>query len=202
MTSGVIVAAGRGERFGGRVPKVFLSIKGRMILEFSMEAFQKVSAIDEIILVVPRGYLVSSFLGEWKRRFPKLSRVVCGAGHREESVHNGIRQCASESRYVLVHDAARPLVSSRLVERVLAATVKHGACIPVWPVFGSLKRVNGRFAQESGVTGHLFVAQTPQGCRKDVLLDVMQKQRKSLKDFSDEASLLVSAGIPVRAVKG
>jgi 2-C-methyl-D-erythritol 4-phosphate cytidylyltransferase len=201
MTSCIIVAAGTGRRFGSSIPKVFLNLGEMTVLEYSVASFHRSASIDEIVLVVPRTFLRHPLLAQLKSVYPKLKAVTSGALFREQSVYRGLQRCSPASRIVLVHDGARPFVRRSLIERVIRATVRHGSCVPVWPVFGAVKKISCNFVKEH-CTGDFFVAQTPQGFKTEILRRAMADMKNRLDEFQDEASLLASLGNRIYTVKG
>jgi 2-C-methyl-D-erythritol 4-phosphate cytidylyltransferase / 2-C-methyl-D-erythritol 2,4-cyclodiphosphate synthase len=191
----VVVAAGSSRRMGG-ADKLEAPILGSSLLRLAVESMAAAQSIRRVVLVVaPQkvdrmrsvGWLLES----------KLT-VVAGGDRRTDSVLAGLR--ATDADVVLVHDGARPLASPALTDSVAGAAARHGAAVPVIPVVDSLKRAsNGRLA--GGVDRDGFVrAQTPQGARRTLLLDAYAAAGGA--DFSDEAALLDSHGVPVATVPG
>jgi 2-C-methyl-D-erythritol 4-phosphate cytidylyltransferase/2-C-methyl-D-erythritol 2,4-cyclodiphosphate synthase len=124
--------------------------------------------------------------------------VVAGGAQRSDSVRAGVQ--ATTGDVVLVHDGARPLATSLLADAVALAAAEHGAAVPAIPVVDSLKRASGEFLAESVDRAGLVRTQTPQGARRDLLLDAFE--RAGAATFSDEAALLEAAGVPVATVPG
>jgi 2-C-methyl-D-erythritol 4-phosphate cytidylyltransferase/2-C-methyl-D-erythritol 2,4-cyclodiphosphate synthase len=126
--------------------------------------------------------------------------VVAGGSRRQDSVAAGVR--AADAEVVLVHDAARPLASAALADRVADAAARHGAAIPVLVVPDSLKRVtDGRITGTVDRTG-VARAQTPQGARRELLLPAVEALAAGPESFGDEAELLARHGVPVVSVPG
>ena len=192
--SGVILAAGRGERFGG--PKVFAELGGIPVLLYSVRAFLASEAIQELIVVAQPGAetKVAALIGDLN--FPV--RVVTGGRRRRDSSLAGVEEAKSE--YVLIHDAARPLVTPELIRRVLLAAEKYSAAVPVVPVVDTLRYVeNGfLFGKPLPRTG-LSAMQTPQGFRRDLILSAL---RETDEELPDDAEALLRRGIPVATVPG
>lgn len=140
-----------------------------------------------------RGRAVASLSG--------VSSVVAGGASRADSVLRGL--AAVSCSHVLVHDAARPLVSQRVVRAVLSATLEDGAAVPVVPVRDTVKEADADgFAARTVPRGALRLAQTPQGSRRDWLLEALQKAMREGIEPSDEAAALEHAGRRVRLVPG
>lgn len=182
----VVVAAGEGRRFGG--PKAFVELEGRSLLERACAAFA--SFRDRVLVVRPED-------------LPRASRpgwtVVAGGARRRDSVANGIEALRAGIGIVLVHDAARPLLSPELVERVLAAAALHPAVVPVVPLSDTVKRVRGDVVLETLDRSALVAVQTPQAFRLDLLRRALQGDGS---DATDEAALVERLGGPVRTVPG
>ena len=129
-----------------------------------------------------------------------LARVVTGGATRQESVANGLSALWGDVETVLVHDAARALVSAAMIDRVIAAVRETGhAIIPVMPVVDTIKRVDGSVITAAVDRSELAAAQTPQGFRRDVLLTAYQAVGG---DFTDDAALMQAAGHTVLTVEG
>lgn len=192
--SGVILAAGKGERFGG--DKVFAEIRGVPVLVYSVRAFIASQAVSELIIVAQPGaeFKVAALLQELE--FPW--RVVTGGRRRRDSSLAGVE--AAEGDYVLIHDAARPAVAPELIRQVLRAAETHGAAVPVVPVVETLRYVeNGFLRPEVLPRPGLSAMQTPQGFRRELLLPAL---RAADADLPDDAAALLSQGLPVAAVPG
>lgn len=192
--SGIILAAGRGERFGG--PKVFAKLGDVPVLLYSVRAFLDSQVIQELIVVVQPGAeaRVSALVADLD--FPV--RVIPGGMRRRDSSLAGVE--AAQGEFVLIHDAARPLVGAELIRRVLRAAEEHGSAVPVLPVVDTLRYMeNGFLKPEVLPRSGLVAMQTPQGFRRDLLLPAL---RACVEDLPDDAAALLRQGIPVAAVPG
>jgi 2-C-methyl-D-erythritol 4-phosphate cytidylyltransferase len=186
--SAIVLAAGRGTRLGASEPKAYLPLRGKSIILYSLETFSQCSLISELIVVIhPDDTERARHV--WKA-LEKPVRVVYGGAQRQDSALAGVR--AASGDFVLVHDAARPLVSRKLVERVIAATKAHGAAVPALPVTDSLKRVSGDFIIADIDRAELFSAQTPQGFERKLLLEALERACAQERYFTDEASALLA----------
>jgi 2-C-methyl-D-erythritol 4-phosphate cytidylyltransferase/2-C-methyl-D-erythritol 2,4-cyclodiphosphate synthase len=201
----VVVAAGSSERMGGR-DKLGADLAGRPVLAWSLAAFAA-SPIVERIALVRRSAQAAEPRPAWLPA--KVVAIVAGGARRQESVAAGIRALepgashGNASRVLLVHDGARPLVSTRLVDAVAHAAAAHGAAIPVLPVSETLKRVEGDVVTATVDRAGAATAQTPQGVRWDVLRQALGRvDPGDAAELTDEAALLEAAGIAVHAVPG
>ncbi len=196
-TSVLIVAAGAGKRFGG--PKQFAYLRGQPVLEWTLERFQALGSIDDIVLVLPD----EQDMKHYRLRYPKIVDIVRGGEKRQDSVWQGFRLLkGQETGIVLVHDGARPLVSSELIGRVIAAARTLGAVVPVLPVEETVKEIRDGSVVRTLDRTFLARAQTPQGFQYALLKRALESARKDRFQGTDEASLAERAGIPVGAVEG
>jgi 2-C-methyl-D-erythritol 4-phosphate cytidylyltransferase/2-C-methyl-D-erythritol 2,4-cyclodiphosphate synthase len=201
----VIVAAGSSRRMGG-VDKLLAPVGGRPLLAWTIAAVAAAPEVDRIVVVTApdRGDLVAA-LGPLSS---SVSAVVTGGSRRQESVAAGIEALvrldpAGGRRPVLIHDGARPLVTRELIGAVARATAELGAVIPVVPVAETVKRLEGDRIVETVERAALATAQTPQGFRRDLLLEAYaQRPPKSSKEWTDEGALLEACRIAVHAIPG
>jgi 2-C-methyl-D-erythritol 4-phosphate cytidylyltransferase/2-C-methyl-D-erythritol 2,4-cyclodiphosphate synthase len=198
----VLVAAGRGERFGADRPKAFAGLAGRPLLAESLERLDGSPWIDAIVLVAPPGWeepaiLLAEEIGAGK----VVAAVTGGTRSRAESVRIGVAEVAEDAAVILVHDAARPLVTDAVIERVLGALGESwDGAVPGLPVVDTLKRAgaDGGVIETVDRTG-LFAVQTPQAF-------VASAFRRALAlvpdDTTDCAGAVEQAGGRVRVVEG
>lgn len=195
--SAIIVAAGAGTRFGE--PKQFAYLKGKPVLEWTLETFQAHPEVDSIVLVLPD----DEGLKHYQMRYSKVVDCVRGGERRQDSVWQGFRLLdAAAPEVILVHDGARPLIGAELISRVIAAARADGAAVPVLAIEDTVKEVReGRVAGTVDRTV-LARAQTPQGFRFEVLKKALEAARRDRFYGTDEAALAERLGIPVTAVAG
>ncbi len=192
----VIVAAGSGMRMGG-VDKSGLGVAGRPMLRWAVEAMRAATSVRRVIVVTAADRVDAVGALSW---LPADVTVLAGGARRQDSVAVGVR--SADAEVVLVHDAARPLASSALADRVAAAAARHGAAIAALPVPDSLKLVkDGLIVGTLDRTGTCR-AQTPQGARRDLLLAAVEAFSDGPESFGDEAELLARHGIAVTTVPG
>jgi 2-C-methyl-D-erythritol 4-phosphate cytidylyltransferase len=198
----VIVAAGRGDRLNGDQPKAFLPVAGRRMVEWSIDAVRGCRRVDHVIVVVPRGRL------EWAMaalgRSAPLVQAVEGGDSRAISVARGVGEAPASADILLVHDAARPLVSTGLVEKVLAGVGGWAdGAIAAHPVADTLKIESGerRIGRTMPRAG-LWAAETPQAFRADRFRDAIARgiAEGALDQLTDCAGFMEAQGRPVRLV--
>jgi len=207
----IVVAAGSSRRMGG-ADKLAARIAGRPLLALTIEAVRRSPLVERMVVVVAADRVedVARDLGDL------ATTVVAGGTRRHESVAAGLDALvridaaagsdavtAGRARVVLVHDGARPLVSTSLVEEVARAAQRDGAAIPVLPVVDTIKTVDGTSVRATVDRTELVAAQTPQGARRGLLLDAFERfPPDGPETWSDEAALLEACDIAVRVVPG
>ena len=196
--SAIIAAGGRGARLGGDQPKQFLPLCGRPILQRSVEAFVQHDRITEIVVALPPD--LASDPPDYLKNGSKPIAVIDGGERRQDSVANAFALVAGRADVVVIHDAARPLVSSDLIRRTLDAAIEHGAAIAAQPATDTVKRGDADgVIVDTLPRGEMFLAQTPQAFRVAVLRDALAH---GSVEATDEATLAERAGHRVRLVAG
>jgi 2-C-methyl-D-erythritol 4-phosphate cytidylyltransferase len=193
----LIVAAGRGERLGSGRPKALVTLGGRPMLEWSVEALRSVPGVERIVVALPASDLDAA---------PAGTLAVPGGAVRSESVREALRACPSGDP-VVVHDAARPLAPARLFERALERLEHSGAdaVIAAAPVTDTIKEVD----PSDGVTvtrtlerARLWAVQTPQVFRRAALeRALLDAGDEVLAAATDDAWLVEQAGGVVEVVE-
>ena len=196
----IVVAAGRAARFGDGLPKQFHDLGGRSVLERAVGAVSGRPGVGGVVVVLAAEHVATS-PGSAAHAWPGVQAVVAGGATRIESVLRGV-EAAEPSRYLIVHDGARPLASPGLVDAVIEATRRHGAAVPVLGVPDTLKSVDGAHVIGTVPRSGLRLAQTPQGARRDWLHDALVRAQSESASVTDEAAALERAGRPVAVVPG
>lgn len=191
----VIVCAGRGKRLG-KQDKAVLSLDGKPLFYHSVDLFGKIKEINQIVLVLKK----KNFSLAKKVINDKKIILVAGGKQRKDSVYNGLRALSKDIEYVLVHDGARPFVKKDLVLRVLEALKRNHAVICGIPAVDTLKYIDGSYVNHTLNRGKIVCAQTPQGFKKDLLLEAYAKLGK--KKAFDDAQAVEYLGGKVKVVKG
>ncbi|MBW2314551.1 MAG: 2-C-methyl-D-erythritol 4-phosphate cytidylyltransferase [Deltaproteobacteria bacterium] len=199
----LVLAAGRGERFGGDVPKGFTPLAGRSLLAHSVLALAASPEVQHILPVVPAegDARAAACLAELEG-VEKLLPPVGGGAERQDSMRAGLAAVPDGTTLVAVHDAARPLVRPSLVSDVVRAAREHGAALLAVPVPDTLKRAQGGVVIETPDRSEYFRAQTPQVFRIDLLREALAKAETSGAVVTDDASLIEALGAPVHLVPG
>jgi 2-C-methyl-D-erythritol 4-phosphate cytidylyltransferase/2-C-methyl-D-erythritol 2,4-cyclodiphosphate synthase len=194
----LIVACGRGQRFGGGLPKQYYPLAGRAVLRHSLDAFARQERIDAVRAVI---HPDDRRLYDDAAAGLDLLDPVCGGMTRQESVRLGLEslEAAAPDR-VLIHDGVRPLIDRSLIDRVLDALIDRPAVLPVLPVTDTIKRVRDDRVETTLDRRGLFRAQTPQGFR---YAEIMAAHRRHLNGaLTDDAALAEASGLAVAAVAG
>lgn len=194
-TAAVILAAGRGERFGG--PKILASLGGKPALWWSCQAFRAHPAIDEVIVVLPGGIVDEP--PEWLAEAG--IRRCRGGSSRRESAGSGVAE-ADATDLILIHDGARPFASPDLIDEVLEAARSAGAALPVLALSDTIKRQRAGKVVETVDRAELGRAQTPQAFAAGLIREVHDWAARRGVDASDDAALCEMRGYEVAVVPG
>jgi 2-C-methyl-D-erythritol 4-phosphate cytidylyltransferase len=195
----VVLAAGQGKRAGGA--KQFRRVAGRSLLYHACAPFLEVPEVEGLVVVVPRGRSseVTEEMFDCDAR--KLLSVVVGGKTRHESSRRGLAALPKACEIVLIHDAARPFVSPKLIRRVIAAAREHGAAVPALSVKDATIELDDRGEVERYLPReNLRAVQTPQGFARDRLESAFAEAE--LEDHADDAGLVLAAGGKLVLVEG
>jgi 2-C-methyl-D-erythritol 4-phosphate cytidylyltransferase/2-C-methyl-D-erythritol 2,4-cyclodiphosphate synthase len=190
----LIVAAGKGERFGGGVPKQFRALAGKPVLRWAVEPFLDHPAVRDVRIVVAPGQeeAATQALGKLD-----VGPLIAGGAERSASVQAGLAAVTGDA--VLVHDAARPFCPPAVIDRLIASLEFYDGAAPVLPVNDTLARTTDRLEEPIDRTG-LGRIQTPQAFRIEALRDAYR--RWSGQAPTDETTVLRAAGLDVAVVEG
>lgn len=197
----VIVAAGSGERFGNAA-KVLVPLLDRPLLAWTLDAFSASTRTTGIVIVVgphtESGVRALVANGSW----PKVVAIVTGGSSRQHSMANGVAAVPQDADIVLVHDAARPLVTPQQIDACIVAARDDGGAILAAPMTDTVKRVQHGVIAETIDRSTLWGAQTPQAFRADWVRLMADVAIQGEPAITDEASLAEKLGYPVRIVPG
>jgi 2-C-methyl-D-erythritol 4-phosphate cytidylyltransferase len=195
----ILAAAGTGERLGLDRPKAFASLNDRPLVTEAIERLDASEWIEGIVVAAPAGWEEPCILVAEEVAAGKVAKAVTGGASRSESVRAALAEVPDEASVVLVHDAARPLITDEVIERVIGA-LSDGwdGAVPVLPIADTVKRVEGEAVAETLDRDTLVMAQTPQAFVSDILRDAFTAGAES----TDCASLVEANGGRVRTVEG
>lgn len=203
--AGVLVAAGRGRRMGTDVDKLWHDAFGRAIWRWSLDALLAVPGMTTVAVVTPAD-AIDRFTSAMPASAGDRCRIVAGGEARADSVRAGLVALSNagvaDATVVLVHDAARPAASTRLMSAVAAAASAGAGAIPVVAVHDTLKRIQGNAILETVDRADLVAAQTPQAASLGILRAALEAARSQGLEPTDEAGALAAISVPVVAVAG
>ncbi len=197
----LVAAAGRGLRFGRELPKSFFPIEGRTLLARTLDSLKAWGGIAGFVVMVPAG---------WEEKAEEILsgeaadphiRVVAGGETRQESVRRGLME-VRDAGIVLIHDACRPFVSPHLIERVVDGALTFGAAVPALQATDTLGRLRGEELESIVPRGGVVGIQTPQAFRMEILRKAYDTSEEVIMTSTDESSLVLAAGMPVKVVEG
>jgi 2-C-methyl-D-erythritol 4-phosphate cytidylyltransferase len=204
MNVAIIVAGGKGTRFGGHRPKQFLEINGTSIIVHTLRQFEQAQEIDAVAVVVPADEVNAFRSAVEESNLKKISQVVAGGETRAQSVKCGLALIETAD-VVAVHDAVRPLVTPEEIDQVVIAAHNSGAAILVAPVSDTIKELDHHRVVRTVPRAQLRRALTPQCFRFDILKRAYAdlEEIESLRiDVTDDSFLVERLGVPIAAVEG
>jgi 2-C-methyl-D-erythritol 4-phosphate cytidylyltransferase len=191
MLSAIIVAAGSSTRAG--FDKLLAKIARRPVIQHAVAAFENAECVTEIIVVCRDSESMRELIAS--AHFTKVRTVVRGGERRQDSVQFGLKELKDNSAFVAVHDAARPLITPREIERVFSAARKHGAAVLAAPITDTLKLADAnQFVSGSIDRQNAFAMQTPQIFRRGLLVEAYEQISKNSVTVTDEVSAIEYAG--------
>jgi 2-C-methyl-D-erythritol 4-phosphate cytidylyltransferase len=198
----VLVAAGRGERLGADRPKAFARLGEEVLLAEPLRRLDDSEWIDAIVIVAPPGWEEPAILLAEELGCSKVAACVVGGETRTDSVRAGVAEVPEDALVVLVHDAARPLVTDEVVERVLAPLSEGwDGVVPALRVADTLKRVDADRVVETVSRDGLVAVQTPQAFPAATFRAALSPSNTVLQG-TDCAALVEAAGGRIKVVDG
>lgn len=198
----IVPAAGAGVRMGARVPKQFLALGRTPILVHTLRALSAAREVDGLVVAVPRERVAATRALLDRHRVRGVLAVVAGGADRQQSVWLALQAVPLTSRWVLVHDAVRPFLPPAVVTAVLAAARKVGAAVCGLAVTETVKKVAGGLVEATLDRDGLWLVQTPQAFRRDVLWQAHRDARRDAFHGTDDAVLVERMGGRVAMVPG
>lgn len=198
----IIPAGGSGKRIGGNKPKQFMTFNGRELIAYTINIFNKCKKVDEIIVAVQPEYIELIEKIKYNFGFDKLTKIVEGGKERQDSVFNALISLKADKKdFVLVHDAARPLLPQKVLDNAIDTAIKKGNAVVAIKAKDTL--VNGREIIFNYINrGEISYIQTPQVFKYTMLLKAMQKARDESFLGTDESMLVTRMGEIVNLVEG
>lgn len=201
----IIVAGGQGKRMGMAIKKQYILLKEKEILAYTLESFQKCEFIDEIIVVVAeeeKDYVKQNMIDKYQ--FSKVKKIATAGKERQDSVYNGLLLVSNDTDYVIVHDGARPFVSTELIMRCLEKAQNTGASIAAVPVKDTIKICDPTSYEVKQTPNRalLWSIQTPQVFNFDLLLKAYQYARDQNLQVTDDSMIIEAFGKKVYITEG
>ncbi len=202
--SAIIVAAGKGKRMERDYNKQYIHLGDKPIVAHTLIHFENHEIIDEIIIVVAKGEV--EFCRESiveKYNLSKVRSIVEGGQERYHSVFKGIKAVSLDSEVILIHDGARPFVTNEITNESVVSAVGYGCSIVGMPVKDTIKTINEEgFVEGTPKRENLWLVQTPQTFKKEIILEAHQKREKENLSVTDDAMLVEALGIKVKMIRG
>lgn len=183
----LIPAAGSGSRLGFGIPKAFVELHGKSLLQRAIENLSPL--VDEVVIALPEG-----------QDFETPARKIVGGATRQDSVFRLLQ--ATEADFVLIHDAARPFLSHKVIKRIKSRVVQSGAVTAALPATDTLVHTSGGFWGYLVDRSKTWAVQTPQAFRRNLILDAHLKALQEGFDATDDAGLANKYGANVELVLG
>ena len=201
MVTVIIPAAGQGRRMNSATNKIFLPIQGKPVLIHTLEKFSAVDRVSNFIIAAAE-YEIDDVKNLVAGKFSKPIEVIAGGSERQFSINNCLQLVPPESEIVLVHDAARPLVSKTVIENVIDSAEKFGASIAAVREKNTVKFADDDlFVEKTLPRSNLWEVQTPQGFRRDIIFRAYESALKDHFVGTDDSSLVERIGIKVKIVE-
>lgn len=203
FNSAIIVAAGNSTRMGKGYSKIFEPILGKPSIYYTLKAFEKNNLIDEIIVVCKENDKENLETIVLKNNITKVKSFAFGGSSRQESVFNGLKNVSQNADFVVIHDAARILITDKIITDVINDAHLNKFSIPCVAAKDTIKIVdkNG-FVEKTPDRSSLFQVQTPQVFEKSTYEKVISLAMQNCKDYTDDSQLLENAGYKVHTVLG
>lgn len=203
MVSVIFPAAGQGRRMGLGFNKIFTELAGKPILIQTLLTFSHCDCVDELVIAVDINEM--EIIKKVLSKIPRLKpyKIVAGGSERQYSVYNGLTAVSPEADIVLVHDAARPLISETVIQNVVNEVILSGSAVCAVPVKDTTAEINEfGFIEKVPNRDKLWAIQTPQGFKKEILTQAHKKAQED--DFlgTDEASIVRRTGHTVKLIMG
>lgn len=204
MISAIVLAGGMGKRMGGDVSKQYLKLCDKPVLYYSIAAFDTHLKVEEIVVVIRKGE-EEIFEREIfsKYRFRKKLKIIRGGDERSDSVNCGLSVLDDKSEIVIIHDGVRPFVDRRIIDENIEACGETGACITGVASKDTVKIVDDSMViLETPDRDSVFLAQTPQTFKKEIILEAIENVRLKGLKVTDDSMAVEFLGVKVKVVEG
>lgn len=186
----IVLASGAGKRFDSELPKQFVKIKGKTIIEYSIEAFEKSPYIDEIVVVINPDYKELAVDIVKTANYKKVSQIINGGKERKDSSYIGVNAVKDEEANVFIHDCARPFVTQDIIKRCADALDTYDAVAAAIPTTDTIIVVDDNKIKQIPDRNFLMRIQTPQ-CFRLSLIKKAHELAKDDSNFTDDCGLIL-----------
>lgn len=199
----IIVAAGSGVRMGGSVPKQFMELVGRPVLQHTLARFEACVHVHDLFVVLPAAFVASYHTRidrEWG--ISKVRAVIAGGAERHKSVWAGLEALSEDTEIAMIHDGVRPFVSDRILRESINAARQFGAVVVGLPPKDTIKQIDHATVTRTLDRSHLIQAQTPQTFRTEIIRRAYRFAAECDHYSTDDSALVEQMGGKVAVVDG
>ena len=200
----IIAAAGQGKRMQSEINKQYIKLINKPILAYTIEAFEKIEDVKEIVVVVAKDEIdlcLHSVIQPYG--FKKIKKIVEGGKERQDSIYQGLQGLSQKTEIILIHDGARPFVQEEEIKKSIHVASVEGACVIGVRAKDTIKRVDDQqIIIETPDRKQLWMVQTPQTFQYELLQQAYRKAQEDHFMGTDDASLVERLKIPVKMVEG
>lgn len=197
-TYAIVLAGGIGKRLSTDIPKQFLKLKDKMIIEYALEKFENSIHIDKVFISAVKGY--EDIFLELKNKYPKVTDIVFGGKERQESVFNVLKSINDEPDIVIVHDSARPFITLKEIQDTINVAYNKGNVTTALPCKDTIKVCNDNIVKSTLDRSTLYAIKTPQAFRFNELLEAHNMAIEDRYIGTDDCSLIERMGKEVYIV--
>lgn len=199
MVTAIFPAAGQSRRMQSAFNKNFLELDGQSVLLHTLKAFERAATVDDFIIAASVDEI--SYIKQLIATVKKPCRIVAGGSERQYSIANALKFLPDSTEIVLVHDAARPLISVETINNVIDAAREFGGAIAAVPAKNTIKVIDGdKFVESTPPRATLVEVQTPQGFQRKILLNAYAQAERDGFLGTDDSSLVERLGLRVKIV--
>jgi len=200
----IIPASGSGVRYGSKLPKQFIRIDGKEIIAYTLQKFDSLKSVDSIVIATQKKYINKLRYLVKENKFRKVLNIVEGGKTRHDSVSNGLKALRPDKNdFIIVHDAVRPFITVKKIRELMKEVKDCNAVIPGLRINDTTKEVSkNNIIRKTIPRENLWIAQTPQLFRYDILKRAFEKADENKFKGTDESSIVEYAGYKVKIIEG
>lgn len=200
----IIPASGSGVRYGGKLPKQFIRIDGKEIIVYTLQKFNSLKSIESIVIATQRKYFTKLEKLVKENKFQKVCNIVEGGKTRHDSVLNGLKSlCPDKNDFIIVHDAVRPFITVKKIRELMKEVKDCNAVILGLRINDTTKAVSkNNIIRKTIPRENLWIVQTPQLFRYDILKNAFKKADEKKFKGTDESSIVEYGGYKVKIIEG